>query len=540
MNEFLKTLNKIVSEALVAIGIDDELILASTPNKDMGDYSINLAMKLAKKLKKAPFMIAEDIKSAVDKALETNNPGISKVEVVKPGFVNLFIDDEKIKEFAKCIIEQKADFFKGQPEDKLKVLLEFVSANPTGPLSIAHGRQALVGDILADILEFAGHEVVREYYINDEGKQITLFAESMCERMKEASGVGDWQIPEGGYQGEYLKETAADMLKAGLSYEDRDAVREAAVKWNLEHIESTLKMAGVEFDNWVSQRKLQDDGEIDKAVAFLKEHGHTYEAEGAVWFKSTTFGDDKDRVLVRSTGVLTYFAADIAYHLYKLERGFKTLIDLWGPDHHGYIKRVEAALESFHAGFSDYDFKVIIIQLVKLKNQKMSKRKGTMILLKDLIDEVGKDATRFYYILRRNSSHLDFDVDLAKAKSSENPLYYIQYAHARISSVIERSQRTVDVAALADLSEKGEFNMIKKLLDFSSSVEASANQREPYVVVEYLKSLAADFHKFYENHRIINDADEKTTMARIALTKTVQQTIAAGLELLGVEAPVKM
>lgn len=539
MNEFMKLLKQTIADALVSIDIEEDVVLATPPNRDMGDYSLATAMRLAKEFKKAPHMIAEDIKSAIEKQLSNLNPGIAKLEVVKPGFVNIFITEDKVKEFAAQIINEKESFFKGQPESRQKVLLEFVSANPTGPLSIAHGRQAIVGDVMADILLFAGHDVSREYYVNDEGKQISLFAESMSARMAEAKGL-EWSIPEGGYEGEYLKETASDLIAAGVDYQNLDLVRDAAVKWNLEHIKSTLSLAGVEFDKWVSQRKLQDDGEIDKAIAFLTKHNYTYEEEGALWFKSTDFGDDKDRVLIRSTGVVTYFAADIAYHLYKLERGFTTLIDLWGPDHHGYIKRVDAALESFKAGYQDYIFKVIIIQLVKLKNVKMSKRKGTMILLSDLIAEVGKDATRFYYILRKNSSHLDFDVDLAKAKSAENPLYYIQYAHARIASIIERSNKEIEISSLNDLTEIGEFNMIKELLEFSTAVRVSAEQREPYVIVDFLKALAASFHKFYEKHRVLDEDNPTTTKARLALIRAVQETFAIGLRLLGVDAPEKM
>lgn len=539
MNEFLNRLENMVRAALSDIGIDDEVQLLTPPDRKMGDYSISSAMKYAKVFKKSPMSIAQDIKGAIEKRSLDDDCGIGRIETAVPGYVNLFISDRCAIGMALDIARSPADFFRFKHDKPRKILLEFVSANPTGPLSIAHGRQAIVGDVMADILEFYGCTVQREYYVNDEGRQITLFAESVAQRMHELNGK-ECVIPQGGYEGEYLKDTARDLLAQNVDPDNLDAVREKAVAWNLENIRKTLSSAGIEYDSWISQRRLQDEGGIQKAVDFLTEHGYTFEEEGAVWFESTKFGDDKDRVLVRSSGVFTYFAADVAYHLYKLERGFDTLIDLWGPDHHGYIKRVESALESFSAGYHDYDFKVIIIQLVKLKNQKMSKRKGTMILLDDLISAVGRDAVRFYYILRRNSSHLDFDVELATAKRSDNPLFYVQYAHARIASVLERAGGCAAVSSLNDLSSEGEFMMIKKLLDFHMAVRLAAQQREPYVIADYLRSLAADFHKFYESHRIIDDENKNTTQARLALISLIKDVLKVGLDLLGVDAPLKM
>ena len=540
MNELLKKLKGAIRGVFAAMGVSEDVALQTPPNRAMGDLSLTTALKLAKALKKSPMAIAQEIKEKLEAAGVKDACGIERIECAAPGFINFFLAPETVKRLAAEIVASDGKTLGGCVEaaEKKRILLEFCSANPTGPLSIAHGRQAMVGDILAEILAFAGHDVAREYYINDEGKQIQLYAESVAERMKEIKGL-PFAMPEGGYMGEYVKDAAQAMLDAGVDLADVNAVREKSTAWNIANIRATLESGGVTYDRWVSQKKIELDGEIHKAIDILKEKGHTFEAEDATWFRSTAFGDDKDRVLVRSNGILTYFAADVAYHLYKLERGFDVLIDLWGPDHHGYIKRVDAAIEAFK-GKGNFDFSVIIIQLVTVKDMKMSKRKGTIILLSDLIDEVGKDAARLYYVLRRNSSHLDFDVDLAKAKSSDNPLYYIQYAHARIASIIEKSGKKVDTAALAGLSEDGEFAMIKELFELSTAVKNAADQREPYIIIDYLKTLAAAFHKFYENNRILVEGDEKKTAARLALIEAVRVTLKTGLRLLGVSAPEKM
>jgi len=540
MNELFKTLKNLIRTVFAEMGVTEEIVLQTPPNRAMGDLSLTSALKLAKTLKKSPMQIAQEIKDKLDAAGVNAACGFSKIEVAAPGFINFFIAPEKVKAMAAEVIATNGATFGGciEAQDKKRIMLEFCSANPTGPLSIAHGRQAMVGDILGSILSFAGHDVAREYYVNDEGKQIQLYAESVAERMKEIKGLA-FAMPEGGYMGEYVKIAAQAMLDAGVDCADVNDVREKSTAWNIAHIRATLESCGVTYDRWVSQKKIELDGEIHKAIAILKEKGHTFEAEDATWFKSTAFGDDKDRVLVRSNGILTYFAADVAYHLYKLERGYDVLIDLWGPDHHGYIKRVDAAIEAFK-GKGNFDFSVIIIQLVTVKDMKMSKRKGTIILLNDLIEEVGKDAARLYYVLRRNSSHLDFDIDLAKAMSSDNPLYYIQYAHARIASIIAKSGKKVDATWLSGLSEEGEFAMIKELFEFSTAVRLSAEQREPYIVIEYLKNLAGAFHKFYEHNRILVEGDEAKTQARLALIEAVRITFNTGLRLLGVSAPEKM
>jgi len=450
---------------------------------------------------------------------------------------------------------QGEDFGSLDEGKKKKVQIEFVSANPTGPLSIAHGRQAAVGDALAHILEFCGYQVVREYYLNDEGTQIELLGESLRMRYAELAGI-QGTIPENGYKGSYLIDIARVLFeKHGESLLKKDAstikafFEEAAVKVVLEGIKKDLDDFGVSFDIWFSQKAMTKRKEVEKVLALLKEKGFTYEKEGALWFKSTAFGDDKDRVLIKSDGNYTYISPDIAYHFDKFSRGFTKVVNIWGPDHHGYIPRIKAACEAL--GFGKDRLEVLIVQLSTLYKQgkvvSMSTRQGEFITLRELMDEVGRDAARFFFCLRRINSHLDFDLDVAKKQSPENPVYYIQYAHARTCGIIKnycascgkKSLKKLPPFSAAHLREAEEKTLLRYLGRFPSVVATAHQQLEPYCVITYLQELATVFHKFYDVHKVVG-TPEDLMHARLALVSAAKIVLANGLRLLGVSQPEAM
>jgi arginyl-tRNA synthetase len=494
--------------------------------QEFGDASSMAALKIASEIKGDALEIAASLKAKLEKVVKSD---ISKIEIVKPGFVNVFISQNQLIDSLNEILTNKERFFRHKLKDK--ILLEFLSANPTGPLSIAHGRQAVVGDCLANILEFFGEETNREYYINDAGRQMDLFVESVKERIKELKGES-FAIPEGGYQGEYLK----DIAQASLKEKSQD-LRKFVIDYVLCWIGKDLASLGIKFDTWISQQELIDAKKVEEAIEALRSKDLIYEKEQALWFSSTKYGDDKDRVVKKNDGELTYFASDIAYHRQKLERGFNKLINLWGPDHHGYIQRVKSAIGAL--GYDKDILSIIIIQLVSLKTkEKMSKRKGTAILLSDLINELGKDATRFYYLTRKNSSHLEFDIDLAKAASFDNPLYYIQYCSARIESIFEKAgRRDFDIKYSPHLKNQEELSLLRSLLQFSYALEKAYYTLEPVFIIEYLKNLAAGFHKFYETTRVIGE-EENVVQARINLLEATRIVLHCALNLLGI-VPVK-
>jgi len=513
-------LQEILAEYYPQVSLDRPF--GEVPQKqEFGDYSTMVALKIAAQKKENPLHIAERIKGLLTERFSF----AEKIEVVKPGFVNIFFSREKLIDSLNQVFEQGEKYFASDKERK--VLIEFVSANPTGPLSIAHGRQAVVGDAIANILKFCGDRVTREYYINDEGRQIELLTCSVAERMKEIKGE-DFQIPEGGYQGEYVKKVAELALQKKPS-----DLRRFSLDTLLSWIREDLSEAGVEFDSWVSQKKLIAEGKVNDALAILKEKKYIFEQEDAVWFSSTSFGDDKDRVLKKKDGMLTYFASDIAYHENKLERNYDLLINLWGPDHHGYIQRVKAAVKAL--GLDDERLKILIIQLVTLTTkEKMSKRKGTAILLSDLVRDLGRNAVRFYYLTRRNSSHLEFDIDLAKAASFDNPLYYIQYAHARICSIFKKAGISGPEPGYSSyLETEEELLLLRKIFQFSSCLEKTYYALEPVYVIEFLKDFASSLHKFYEVTRVLVD-DRNITRARLNLLAGVRTVLACGLHILGI------
>jgi len=496
--------------------------------QEFGDLSSMVALKLASHLKKDPLEIAAQIKTSLEEVLFKD---VDKIEILRPGFINIFISPKALTHSLNKVLKDKDKFFRSQI--KRKVLIEFLSANPTGPLSVAHGRQAVVGDAIANVLEFFGNDVIREYYLNDAGKRIELLIASVEARAAELKGK-KVTFPEDGYKGEYVKDIAEELLKLGA----KDS-RKFILKHIIALIKKDLHALGIKFDNWFSQKKLINGKKVDSAIDTLKKKGLIYEKDGALWFSSTKFGDDKDRVIKKADRELTYFASDIAYHKDKIDRKFNKLINLWGPDHHGYIKRVKSAIKALK---HDEDIlKIIIIQLVTLKTkERMSKRAGTMILLSDLIKDVGPDAARFYYLTRKNSSHLEFDIDLAKEASFNNPLYYIQYVCARIESIFRKAKKVSFKSNFSKfLKDPEELVLLRALLQFSYCLEKAYYSQEPVFIIEFLKDLAASFHRFYEKKRVL-DEDKKVSQARINLVNAVRIVFHCGLTLLGIKPAERM
>lgn len=517
--------------------------------KTNGDLSSNIAMKACAMAKCPPLDLAEAIKRKFEEDMSSHRlkSAIDRIEVKAPGFINFFISRNYLRKGLLAIKRKKGNFGRSSIGRGMKLQVEFVSANPTGPLTIAHGRQAAIGDSLANILEYLGYTVTREYYLNDEGTQMDILGNSIRIRYLELLGnVVDF--PQDGYKGAYIIDIAKEFRKKyGKKFKDSTDIgpfREFGLKWILSDIKNDLIFFGVEFDNWFSQKKLRKSGKVEKAIAVLKEKGYIYEQDGAVWFKSTAFGDDKDRVVVKSDGSMTYLAPDIAYHLEKYRRNFKKIIDIWGPDHHGYVPRMKAAIQAL--GFSPSSLSVLIVQLATLYRGgqvvSMSTRAGEFITLREVMDEVGKDVSRFVFLSRRISSHLDFDLDAVKKESMENPVYYIQYAHARIWSILDYGKKKHISAAKFDsrlLTEPEEIDLMKSLRQFPMIVSLSGKALEPYIVLQYLEDLASAFHSFYNKHRVVGE-DVALTKARLILVDCVRIVLANGLALLGVSLPKKM
>ena len=520
------------------------------PREDShGDYASNIAMILASSQRENPRKIAGLI---VDN-IEDDNNIVEKIEIAGPGFINFFIRKEMWATLLKEVEVQgprygKSDFGKGK-----KVQVEFVSANPTGPLHIGHARGAVIGDVIANILQAAGFSVSREYYINDAGNQMNNLGKSVWFRYLEL--LGDTiEFPTDCYQGTYITDLSreiyekhGDDLRSGGEEEAIPFLTDYAADFILEGIKDDLKAFGVEFDCYFSEKDLYEDDGVEKLLRELQEKGHIYREEKTLWFKTTDFDDEKDRVVIRENGDPTYFAADIAYHKNKYSRGFDRVIDVWGADHHGYIPRMYAGIQAIGKGKEALD--IVLVQLVNLLRDgapvAMSTRAGEFITLREVIDEVGKDAARYNFLMRRSNSHLDFDLELAKKESNENPVYYVQYAHARISSIvrtaIERGQHVpcYDDVDLSLLTEQEEYDMIKLIDRFPELVEGSVKALEPHRIPFYINDLASLFHSYYNKHRVVSD-DTKLTQARLFLIKSLGTVFGNALRLLGVSAPEKM
>ncbi len=522
-------------------------------DKTNGDFACNICLKLAQDFKESPFHIAQKIKDALLRKIEHSGLAdkIKAIEIKPPGFINFFLSNQPLYELLAQILKEKNNFGRSKSGNKTKVQIEFVSANPTGPLSVAHARQAAVGDALANILQFLGFPVTREYYLNDEGTQIDILGKSILCRYKELAGEAV-EFPENGYQGEYIYDIARDFIenykpKKSESKRERDAKFFSGYGLNyiLSIIKKELEDFKVKFDVYSKQSVIAREGKVKKVLFELKKKGLCYEKDGATWFKSTAFGDDKDRVVVKSDASFTYLAPDIAYHQDKFKRGFNWLINIWGPDHHGYIPRLKAAVEAL--GYKRESLSIIIVQLATLFKQgkpvSMSTRRGEYISLREVMDEVGVDAARFFFLMRRTDSHLDFDLELAKKQSAENPVFYIQYAYARISSILNSSpefKAPLKDVPLGLIKEPQELELIKKLGVFPDTVLACQKMLDPFALVNYLQELATVFHKFYDNCRVLNQGDISLTRARLKLIEAVKVVLSNGLNLLGVTAPEKM
>jgi len=544
-------LNHLLAQAVRTLDPSVGAIRWEVPkDPSFGDLSSPMAFKLASQRRQPLPQIVQRLAEAIQGLLR--DPQASRLVDrldVKGGFVNLFLSQAALTQVLTHIAREGEQYGAGRLGEGKCILVEFVSANPTGPLSVAHGRQAAVGDALSRVLRSQGYRVTTEYYLNDVGKQIELLGESLLARCREQLGQPA-SIPEGGYQGPYLVHAAERLAK-----EHRQALLEKPKPWFVETaraeqlavIKDDLEHFGLRFDSWYSQDALERSGKVDAALAQLKAQGVLYEAAGALWFASTKFGDDKDRVVRKQTGELTYLAPDIAYHEEKFRRGYDQLINLWGPDHHGYIARVKAAVTAL--GLPADRLVVKIVQLVTLSRQgkvvPMSKREGEYVKFRDVLDEVGVDATRFFYLMRTMDSHLDFDLDLAKSQSKENPVYYVQYAHARISSILAYSRRQVPwwkrlgPVPLERLAAPEERLLLRQLFQFPMILGACAQAMEPHGVTVYLQRLAELFHVFYTKHRVVSE-DVPLSRARLALIRATRAVLAGGLKLLGVSAPVRM
>ena len=516
--------------------------------KTNGDISTNVAMKLSKLASMPAVNFAQLVLNKLNETLPGTalKEDIEKIEVKEPGFINFFLNKACLYGVMLDIQREKSGYGRISICRSKKIQIEFVSANPTGPLTIAHGRQAAIGDSLARILLFVGCNVKKEYYINDEGTQMNILGSSIRARYRELLGAKE-EFPQDGYKGTYVIDIAKDFNKKyGKKYLEETDIgpfREFGLKWILKDIKKDLEDFGVKFDVWYSQKSLRKSGKIEKALKIIENKGYIFKQEGATWFKSTAFGDDKDRVLIKSDSSYTYLAPDIAYHLDKYRRGFKKVIDIWGPDHHGYIPRITAAVQAL--GYEKSALSVLIAQLATLyragKVVPMSTRAGEFITLREVMDEIGKDAGRFCFIMRKISSHLDFDLEKVKEQSMENPVYYIQYAHARIWSILEYSKNT-NLTSKYDsslLKEEEELDLLRSLRQFPMIVSLSAEALEPYIILQYLQDLAKSFHSFYTKHRVVCD-DPALTKARLVLVDCVRIILANGLDLLGVSLPKKM
>jgi arginyl-tRNA synthetase len=529
---------------------DLPFIEVETPREEShGDYSCTASMVLASTQGGNPRKIAEQIVENID---DRNNL-LAKIEIAGPGFINFFIEKEAWVPLLKDVDEQgdrygESDFGKGK-----KVQIEFVSANPTGPLHIGHARGAVIGDVVANILKTSGFDVVREYYINDAGSQMDVLGKSVFLRYLELLGK-EIDFPPECYQGGYIKELAVEISEEyGDKYlekeeaEARSFFTDYAVDSILSGIKEDLNAFGVVFNSYFSEKELYKDDGVAKLLAELQEKEFVYEEGGALWFKTTDFGDEKDRVVVRENGEPTYFAADIAYHHDKYLRGFDMIIDVWGADHHGYIPRMYAGIQSL--GNGKEALKIILVQLVNLlrsgKPVAMSTRGGEFVTLREVVDEVGRDAARYNFLMRRSDSHLDFDLELAKKQSNENPVYYVQYAHARISSIMRLAhEQDYKIPDFGDvdwrfLTLPEEITLIKEIVRFPEVVEGSAKGLEPHRLTFYLNDLASFFHSYYNKNRVISD-DVGLSTARLFLVKSVRIVLRNALMLLGVSAPEKM
>jgi arginyl-tRNA synthetase len=537
----------VIKAELATVDQIPDVILETPKDKSHGDYSTNMAMQLARVAKKSPRVVAEQIIQHFDQT----KASIEKMEIAGPGFINFYMNNRYLTDLIPTVLESGEKYGETTVGNKQKIQVEFVSANPTGDLHLGHARGAAVGDSLCNILAKAGYDVSREYYINDAGNQIDNLALSVEARYFQALGL-EKAMPEDGYHGEDIigigKALAEEFGDKYIHDEQErfDFFRQYGLKFEMAKLKKDLEDFRVGFDVWYSETSLYHNGKIDTALNVLKENGHIFEEGGATWFRSTELGDDKDRVLIKNDGTYTYLMPDIAYHKDKLERGFEKLINIWGADHHGYIPRMKAAIQAL--GYGRDTLEVEIIQLVHLfkngEKMKMSKRTGKAVTMRDLVEEVGLDAVRYFFAMRSADTHLDFDLDLAVSQSNENPVFYAQYAHARISSILRQGEEqgfTFDEQADFTLIETDkEMDVLKKIGEFPLAVAEAAEKRMPHRITNYIFELASAFHSFYNADKVLDAENPARTNARLALIKAVQRTLKNALSLIGVSAPEKM
>ena len=548
-----RQLQELLQKSLPSSGEAPVILIDIPADKAHGELSCNIALQLSRTLKKSPMAIAGDILQNLQQEL-TLRPlknFFSSIEIKQPGFINFYLSPPGFYAILETVLNKKDDYGKSSEGAQMPFCLEFVSANPTGPLTVAHGRQAAVGESLVNILKKVGYKAQKEYYVNDEGNQINILGRSIYGRAKEILG-DQAEFPQDGYQGDYIRTIAKEFIKkyaiktpAALDKIDSGQWRQFGIDYLMSMIKKDLEDFNVHFDIWSYQSKIATTEAIEEVLADFKTKGYIYENEGAWWFKSTQWGDDKDRVVKKSNGEYTYLAPDMVYHKDKFARGFKRIVDILGPDHHGYVARIKAAAAALGKSVDDLD--VIIVQLATIyrngKPVSMSTRRGEFISLREVMDEVGTDAARFFFLMRQTDAHLDFDLELAKKTSAENPVYYIQYAHARIHSIIRKatdeSYLTPKLKNFSMLKEAQEMDLMRKIALYPQVLLICAKQLDPFALVRYLQELAGCFHKFYDAHRVL-DENKELSRERLALIEAARIILGDGLTLLGVSAPEKM
>ncbi|ACB10056.1 MULTISPECIES: arginine--tRNA ligase [Thermotoga] len=544
VNAIRQKVSEVISKAY---GSEIEFEVEIPPRKEFGDLSTNVAMKLAKTLKKNPREIAKEIVKSLDE-----DPSFDRIEIMGPGFINFFLSNELLRGVVKTVLEKKDEYGRENVGNGMKVQFEYGSANPTGPFTVGHGRQIIIGDVLSEVYKELGYDVTREMYINDAGKQIRLLAQSLWARYNQLLGV-EKEIPEGGYRGEYLVDIARDLVnEIGDRYKDlwneevEEFFKQTALNRMLSSMKDTLEKIGSSFDVYFSEKSLIEDGTVEEVLKLLKNKDVVYEKDGAVWLKVSAFIDEEDKVLVRSDGTYTYFMTDIAYHYKKYKRGFRKVYDIWGSDHHGHIPRMKAAMKALD--IPDDFFNVILHQFVTLKRGgeivRMSTRAGEFVTLDELLDEVGRDATRYFFAMVDPNTHMVFDIDLAKAKSMDNPVYYVQYAHARIHNLFSNAEKKgvkfEEGKHLELLGNEEERVLMRNLGMFNTALKEVAQMFAPNRLTNYLQSLAESFHAFYTKHVIVDPENPELSNARLNLALATGIVLRKGLKLIGVSAPERM
>lgn len=551
VNKIEISLKKALRQAIIDLNyVEDmdinQIVIEIPKDKEHGDYSTNLAMQLTRVLRRNPREIANAIVGAFDQ--EAAN--VEKVEIAGPGFINLFLRKDAMTSIIKEVLNEGDRFGYTDYGQGIKYNIEYVSANPTGDLHLGHARGAAVGDSIARIMSAAGYDVTREYYINDAGNQMTNLAISLYYRYLELFGISK-ELPDDGYHGkdiiEIAKKIKEEVNDKYLNVDEKEALaffRHEGCMHELQKNKDILTEFRVRHDYWFSETSLYTENKVEPTIQKLKDKGYTYESEGALWFRSTDFKDDKDRVLVKTDGSYTYLTPDIAYHLNKLDRGYEYLVDLLGADHHGYINRMKAAIQAL--GYNADQLNIDIIQMVRMMENgevvKMSKRTGNAVTIKDLIEDIGVDATRYFFIAKSANTPFDFDLGLAKSKSNENPVYYAQYAHARMSSILNQAKNAdIELAEQYDLlTNTKEIELVKHINEFRNEVIESAKARAPHKIANYIQKLAQLFHSFYNECHVIDSENVELSAQRLALVKATKITLKNALDLIGVSAPEKM